>query len=98
MLTPSEFEHPFPTKRSPDAVGKTAVVRACQVALIVARVEVVRDVEHLDPDRRVVAKHAQAQSLPGYRPINVNFRFMPSFESLGPRPLGCEPKQMLEDR
>src|SRR5436190_13423659 len=56
----SKLEHPFPTKGSPDAVVETSIVRARQVLLIVARVEMVGDVEHLDADRGVMAKQAQA--------------------------------------
>src|SRR6266540_3949944 len=59
-LMPSKLEYPSPTKRSPDAVVKTAVVRARQVALVVARIEMVGDVEHLDADRCVVAEQAKA--------------------------------------
>src|SRR5262245_11606082 len=59
-LIPSKLEHPFPAERSPDAVVETAVVLARQVPLIIARIEMVGDVEDLDPDRRVVAEEAQA--------------------------------------
>src|SRR5262245_23550570 len=59
-LIPSKLEHPFPPKRSPDAVVETAVVLARQVPLIIARIEMVGDVEDLDPNRRVVAEEAEA--------------------------------------
>src|SRR5947209_7476876 len=54
-----ELENPFSAKRPPDAVVELAERRARQVALIVARIEMIRDVEHLQPDRRVVAEQAQ---------------------------------------
>src|SRR2546430_781627 len=51
-----ELEDPFPAERAADGVVERAEVRARDVRLVVARVEVIGDVEHLQPDRRVVAE------------------------------------------
>src|SRR5260370_38077749 len=56
MVSPLEFEHPFAAERPANAVGEGAEVCARQVVLIVARVEMVGDVEYLQADGRVVMK------------------------------------------
>src|SRR5712691_658423 len=54
-----ELEHPLPAERTADAVREGTEVGAREVALIVARVEMVRDVEHLQAQRGVVMKQTQ---------------------------------------
>src|SRR5882757_2040032 len=54
-----EFEHPLAAERPANAVREGAEVGARDVALIVARVEMVRDVEHLHADRGVVTKQTK---------------------------------------
>src|SRR5260221_1987218 len=51
-----ELEDPLPAERAGDGVVERAEVLARDVRLVVARVEVIGDVEHLQPDRRVVAE------------------------------------------
>src|SRR5205823_924191 len=52
----SQLENPLAAERAADAVVECAEARAREVALIVARVEMIRDVEHLEADRRAVAE------------------------------------------
>src|SRR5262245_49082355 len=59
MSNPSELENPFPTKRPAHAVGESSEVGAREIALEVARVEMVRDVEDLQSDGGVVIQDAQ---------------------------------------
>src|SRR5712664_4160808 len=54
-----EFKHPLAAERPANAVREGAEVGAREVALIVARVEMVRDVEHLQAHRGVVMKQTQ---------------------------------------
>src|SRR5580704_11277200 len=54
-----EFEHPLAAERPADAVREGAEVGTREVALIIPRVEMVRDVEHLQADRGVVMKQAE---------------------------------------
>src|ERR1700737_4638717 len=54
-----EFEHPFAAECPTNAVRETAEVGTREVALIVTRVEMIRDVEHLQTDRRVVMKQTE---------------------------------------
>src|SRR5882672_1359967 len=54
-----EFEHPLAAERPANAVREGTEVGAREVALIVARVEMVRDVEHLQARRGVVMKQTQ---------------------------------------
>src|SRR6266850_1151202 len=54
-----EFEHPLAAERPANAVREAAEVGAREVALIVARVEMVCDVEQLQADRGVVMKQPE---------------------------------------
>src|SRR6266852_2198805 len=54
-----EFEHPLAAERPANAIREGAEVGTREVALIVARVEMVRDVEHLQAHRGVVMKQTQ---------------------------------------
>src|SRR5260370_42395278 len=54
-----EFKHPLAAERPANAVREGTEVRAREVVLIVARVEMGRDVEHLQADRGVVMKEPE---------------------------------------
>src|SRR5262245_9311005 len=54
-----ELEDPFAAKRAADAVVEAAERAAVDVALVVARVEGIGDVEHLQADCGVVTEHAK---------------------------------------
>src|SRR5713101_2181646 len=55
-----EFEHPLAAERPANAIREGAEVGTREVALIVARVEMVRDVEHLQADSGVVMKQPES--------------------------------------
>src|SRR5262249_60118763 len=57
-LSSSELDLPFPADRPANAVVEAAEVAAGEIVLVIARVEVVGDVEHLDADRRVAVRDA----------------------------------------
>src|SRR6266850_7618339 len=54
-----EFEHPLAAERPANAVREAAELGAREVALIIAGVEMVRDVEHLQTDCGVVMKYPE---------------------------------------
>src|SRR5438309_5605259 len=53
-----EFEHPLAAERPANTVREAAEVCAREVALVIPRIEVVRDVKDLHTHRGVVMKHA----------------------------------------
>src|SRR5438309_882953 len=55
----SKLKHPLSTEGPTDAVRKSAKVGARQVRLVIAWIEMVRDVEHLQSDRGGVIEDAQ---------------------------------------
>ena len=70
-----ELEDPLPAERAADGVVERAEVRARDVRLVVARVEVIGDVEHLQPDRRVVAEeHEPLRDLRVERDVRGRWR------------------------
>src|SRR5258707_3840908 len=60
IVPPLEFEPPLAVERPADAVREGPEGRARKVVLEVARVEMVRDVEHLQTDRGVVTKYPES--------------------------------------
>src|SRR6516225_7482271 len=53
-----ELDFPLAAERASDAVVEAAKLTARKVVLVVARIEVVRNVKHLDADRRVSVREA----------------------------------------
>src|SRR6266849_9532694 len=59
IVPPLEFEYPLAAERPANAVREGTEVCARQVVLVVARIEMVGDVEYLQADCRVVMKQTK---------------------------------------